>query len=127
MYLEKYLMYHINRTTTYLFYIIYFYLLLGLSGILLQDVVNIRFHGYSTSLSITTLFIYIFIVVTTVLIINKSTKKLRMTSFILFSISFSDLSNLDIQDVYFHYFFLFIMLISIILFIYSLFNVKKRS
>lgn len=119
------MMYHINRTTTYLFYIVYFYLLLGLSGILLQDVADIRFHGYSTSLSITTFFIYIFIVITSVLIINRSTKKLRMTSVILFLISFSDLANLDIQDIYFHYFFLFIMILSIILFVFSFFNVKN--
>lgn len=114
-----FIMYLINEFFKYFFYIIYFYSLLVTSSIVLQDVAIIRFNGYSSSFSITTLFLYIFIVISTTLIINKSKNKLRMTSFILFLVSFSDLVNLDIQDIYLHYFFLFIMLISIILFIYS--------
>lgn len=109
----------------YFFYIIYFYFLLGISAIVIEDVATIRFSGYSSSFSITTLFLYIFIVISSTLIINKSKKKLKMTAFILFLVSFSDLVNLDIQDIYLHYFFLFIMILSIILFIYSFCNVKN--
>ena len=114
----------ISKISKHLFHVIYFYLLIGVSATVLEDVAIIRFNGY-TSFSVTTLFLYILIVISSILIINKSKKKLRMTSFILFLVSFSDLVNLDIQDIYLHYFFLFIMILSIILFIYSFYNVKN--
>lgn len=117
-------MYHINKIIKYSFYLIYFYLLLVLSTILVKDIVNIRAHGYLDSLSSSTIYIYLFIIITSVLIINKSTNKSRMTSFILFLVSLSDLSNSDIKDVPLNYFFFIIMLIAIILFIYSFYNVK---
>lgn len=101
----------------YLFYIIYFYLLPIISSTVLKDVATIRFYGYSSSFDITTFYLYIFIVVTSVLIINKSINKIKMTSFILFLISIGDLVNFEMNDPSLHYFFLFIMIISIILFI----------
>lgn len=110
----------------YLIYTIYFYILFVSSIKVTGDIAIIRFNGYYSEFSFITFFLYIFIVISSILIINKSNKKLRMTSFILFLISDGDLVNFDIQDPSLHYFFLFIMAIAFLLFIYSFFP-KKSS
>ena len=118
------------RIIEFFLYFAYFLFLFISSTFVLDNIETIRFYGYASSFSLVSLFLYVFIVVSSVLIINKSTKKLRIASFILFLISFSDLANFEIQDPSLHLFFHFIMIISIILFIYSFFvtnNISKNN